>query len=85
MVYNTRPRRSYKEEAEFTAEIINFQSIGYKISEGNPSVKIETPSGKIYSRLDLENILKKLEFGNRKQIEALQALELLNLYKEYNC
>ena len=70
--------------AEFTAEIINFQSIGYKIIDTeNPGVKIKTPLG-LYSKSDLEKILGRLEFGNRKQIMALQALELLNLYEKYH-
>ena len=81
MVYYKKLGRSWKEEAEFTAEIINFQSRGYKIIDlANPGLRVKTPSGKVFSRSDLENILRRLEFGNRKQIE----FQYFPMRPEYN-
>lgn len=44
---------------------------------------IQTPSKKILSESDMEKILTSLKFGNKEQIEALQALEFLRSIRKY--
>jgi len=54
-------------------EYIPFDSLHFS------SAKVQTPSGRILTRSDIEQGLQHLEIGNRSQIELLRAAEFFIL------
>lgn len=69
-------------KTDLAEKIIEFEEDGYEYNLTNDLIK--TPENKVYSELDIEEILTPLKFGNKEQLKILKALEYLQLVREYH-
>lgn len=74
------------QKRELAEEVKSFEYVGYAYIKYNLAFKsdmIHVPLGEILTEKEIEEELTPLQFGDKKQIKALEYLEYLQLARKY--